>query len=149
MSIRDKAKNIDELLETILYIVLSSLDFSGGAIYLIDGQQENAVLQKSLGLSKDFIEEAKNLKIDDRRFKNLFIKGVLLHIEDFVNVDYAHTIAGFQSIITFPLILNDKVIGALFLAHKEKRAITNDDKWIVETISVEISDAVFRFKEYN
>ncbi len=149
MNIRDKAKNIDEMLESRLYTVLNSLDFTGGAIYLVDKQQEEAILQKSLGLSKDFVEQAKSLQINDHRFKKIFIKGEMLLIEDFTNVNFAHTITGVQSIIAFPLILDDNVIGALFLALKEKRTITKDDKWIIETISIEISNAVTRFTEYK
>jgi PAS domain S-box-containing protein len=140
------ARNMDELLDFTLTTVLNSLDFNGGAIYLVDESSERAILRRSLGMSNQFISDAKSLAINNVAFKKLFINGKSIFSDNYQQKSEGHQRMGIHTLIAVPFFSKQKVMGGLFLSAKEKRTISEDDKIILETIGREMGTAISKMK---
>ncbi|NHK32640.1 MAG: PAS domain S-box protein [Asgard group archaeon] len=140
------AKNMDELLDFTLTTVLNSLDFNGGAIYLVDESSERAILRRSLGMSNQFVTDAKSLAINNITFKKLFIDGKSIFSDNYQQKSEGHQKMGFHTLIGVPFFSKQKVIGGLLLSTKEKREISEDDKTILEAIGREMGTAIAKMQ---
>ncbi len=140
------ARNLDELLDFTLTTLLNSLDFSGGAIYLIDEKQETAEIRRSLGLSTQFTAEAKTLHIKNKSFKKLFMDGKTIFVEDYMKMSTGHKGLGISTLIGVPFFSKQKVIGGLILSIREKRTISNNDLSIFEAIGREMGTAIAKMQ---
>lgn len=136
------AKSMDELLDFTLTTVLNSLDFNGGAIYLVDDKSERAILRRSLGMSNQFITGAKSLAITNKSFKNLFVNGKSIFVDNYQQRSEGHENMGIYILVGVPFFSKQKVIGGLFLSTKEKSSITKDDLTTLEAIGREMGTAI-------
>ncbi|MFW9924357.1 MAG: PAS domain S-box protein [Candidatus Thorarchaeota archaeon] len=136
------ARNINELFDFTLNAVLNSLDFSGGAIFLIDEKVEKAILYRSLGLSSIFTENAKELSVKSKIFSKVFKDGKLIMATDYMEKSSGHMDFGISSLLAVPFISKQKIIGALFLSNKEKKEITTNDIMILEVIGREFGSGI-------
>ncbi|NHJ48375.1 MAG: PAS domain S-box protein [Asgard group archaeon] len=136
------ARNMDELLDFTLTTVLNSLDYNGGAIYIIDDQNKNAIMKRSLGMSNDFIKQAQSLSINNKAFKKLFIDGKNIYADNYMSRSEGHGGYGIHTLIGVPFFSKQKVIGGLFLSTKEERSISKDDLVTLEAIGREIGTAI-------
>ncbi|NHJ39203.1 MAG: PAS domain S-box protein [Asgard group archaeon] len=140
------ARSMDELLDFTLTTVLNSLDFNGGAIYLVDDKTERAILRRSLGMSSQFISEAKTLAVTNKAFKNLFLNGKSIFVDEYQQRSEGHKNMGIHTLIGVPFFSKQKVIGGLFLSKKEKSSITKDDLNTLESIGREMGTAIAKMQ---
>jgi len=140
------AKNMDELLDFTLSTLLNSLDFNGGAIYFINEEKSIAEIRRSLGLSSQFVTEAKELSIKNKSFKKLFVDGKTIFVEDYMKMSVGHKGLGISTLIGVPFFSKQKVIGGLILSLKEKRTISKDDLSIFEAIGREMGTAIAKLR---
>ncbi|NHJ83871.1 MAG: PAS domain S-box protein [Asgard group archaeon] len=140
------ARNMDELLDFTLSTVLNSLDYNGGAIYFVNKDKDLAYIKRSLGLSSQYVETAKTLPIKSSAFKKLFIDGKSIYAEDYMTRSEGHMQFGISSLIGVPFFSKQKVIGALMLSTKEKRALVKDDLYTLEAIGREIGTAIAKMQ---
>jgi PAS domain S-box-containing protein len=140
------AKTMDELLDFTITTVLNSLDYNGGAVYIINEETEFAEVRRSLGMSSLFIEEAKTLPIKNKAFKNLFVNGKTIFIENYHHRSEGHVKYGIHTLIGVPFFSKQKVIGGLLLSTKEKRTFTKDDFITLEAIGREMGTAIAKMQ---
>ncbi|MHA1121252.1 MAG: PAS domain S-box protein [Candidatus Heimdallarchaeota archaeon] len=140
------AKNMDELLDFTLSTLLNSLDFNGGAIYFINDETKKAEIRRSLGLSNQFVTDAKELPIANKSFKKLFVDGKTIFVEDYMKMSEGHKGLGISTLIGVPFFSKQKVIGGLILSLKEKRTISKDDLSIFEAIGREMGTAIAKLR---
>ncbi|MHA1629694.1 MAG: PAS domain S-box protein [Candidatus Heimdallarchaeota archaeon] len=140
------ARNMNELLDFTLTTVLNSLDFNGGAIYLIDEEKEQAFLKRSLGMSANFIREAKVLKIKSAPFKELFVAGRTIYVDNFMAKSEGHQQFGIQTLIGVPFFSKQVVIGGLLLSSKERRSLAKDELMTLEAIGREMGTALAKMQ---
>jgi PAS domain S-box-containing protein len=136
------ARNMDELLDFTLTTVLNSLDYDGGAIFLIDEQNEKANIKRSLGMSNQFVQQAASLSIKSKAFKKLFIDGKTIHVDNYMKRSDGHEEYGIHTLIGVPFFSKQKVIGGLFLSTKEERLISKEDVFTLEAIGQEMGTAI-------
>ena len=136
------ANNMDELLDFILNAILSSLDYTGGAIYFIDEEKEKAILKRSLGLSSTFTKNAKELAVKNKVFSKVFVNGKTIMAKNYMDVDKGHMKFGIGSLIVVPFLMKQKVIGGLLLSTKESREMTNDEIKFLEAIGRDAGIAI-------
>ncbi|NHK32641.1 MAG: PAS domain S-box protein, partial [Asgard group archaeon] len=146
ISVGYRAKNLDEFLDFLLDVILRSLDFSGGGIFIVDEVKEVANLVRSIGMSKLLTKNIVKVKLDSPQFKRLFIEGKTVVLEDFKSVGETHGKLEVKSLVSIPFFSKQKVIGALTLTSKEKRTITEEDIRILETIGRDAGTAIAKFK---
>lgn len=140
------ANNLDQFFDFALDTMLNSLDFTGGAIYLIDDNVKQAEIKRSIGLPKILLKNIQNVSIDSPQFKRLFVSGETVVLENFTKVEQLHDSLGVKSLISVPFFSKQKIIGALMLISNEKRAITDEDKRILEAIGRDTGTAIAKFK---
>lgn len=144
IAVGNRAKNLDELLDFSLNAVLSSLDFEGGAIYLIDEFEEVAEITRSLGLPRKLVKSAKKMPIDHEQVKPLFVNGQLLISEKFwrTTQEEEDLKQPSKSLIAVPFFSKQQVIGALVLTTRTSRQISKEDKEILKAIGREIGNTI-------
>jgi len=140
------ARNMNELLDFTLTTVLNSLDFNGGAIYLIDEDAEVARLKRSLGMSADFVEKLQTIPIKGRAIKELFIAGRSIQIDNFMEKSEGHKRFNIQTLIGVPFFSKQKVIGGLLLSTKGKRLLKKEDLITLEAIGREMGTALAKMQ---
>lgn len=146
ISVGYRARNLDEFLDFLLDVILRSLDFSGGGIFIVDEIKNIAKLERSIGMSKFLTKNIENVKLDSQQFKRLFMEGKTVVIEDFKRIDEVHGQLDVKSLISIPFFSKQKVIGALTLTSKDKRIITDEDVRILEAIGRDAGTAIAKFK---
>jgi len=141
-----QARNINEFMDIVLNTVLNSLDFTGGAVYLVDKVAKNAKLSRSLGMSLQFTQTAKTLPLNNNPFNKLFRDGKSIFVSDYMAKSEGHMNMGINTLIAVPFFSQQKVIGCLLLSTKEKREIKQDDMTILEAMGREIGVAIAKLK---
>ncbi|MHA1739287.1 MAG: GAF domain-containing protein, partial [Candidatus Heimdallarchaeota archaeon] len=141
-----QARNINELMDIVLNTVLNSLDFSGGAVYLVNEEANVADLVRSLGMSSQFTQTGKNLPLSSGPFKKLFKDGESISATDYMAKSEGHMNFGINVLIAVPFFSQQKVIGCLLLSSKEKRDIDSNDMAILEAMGREIGIAIAKLK---
>ncbi|MBN1329251.1 MAG: PAS domain S-box protein [Candidatus Heimdallarchaeota archaeon] len=140
------ARNMDELLDFTLTTILNTLDFNGGAIYLIDEKNKVANIKRSLGMSVNFVSEAQSMPLSHTAFKKLLIEGKTVFVENYMDRSDGHKESGIHTLIGVPFFSKQKVIGCLILSTKEKRSITKDDLNALEAIGREIGTTITKMQ---
>ncbi|NHJ39254.1 MAG: MEKHLA domain-containing protein, partial [Asgard group archaeon] len=146
ISVGYRARTLDEFLDFLLDVILRSLDFSGGGIFIVDEINNVAQLERSIGLSKILTKNIENVKLDSPQFRRLFLDGKTVVLEDFKSIEASHGQLEIKSLISIPFFSKQKVIGALTLASKDKRLITDEDVRILEAIGRDAGTAIAKFK---
>jgi len=140
-----KAENLEQFFDLVLDTILSSLNFTGGAIYLLEQMNKDAELKRSIGMPKAVIERMTTMKVGTRQYKRLFAAGESYVFEDFESVEQHAEIGGIKSMISVPFFSKQEVIGALILTSKEQRIISNETLSILEAIGKDIGTAIAKF----
>ncbi|HUT80181.1 MAG TPA: PAS domain S-box protein [Candidatus Bathyarchaeia archaeon] len=140
------ARNMDELLDFTLTTILNTLDFNGGAIYLINEKNDEATIRRSLGMSSIFVSETQSIPLKHTAFKKLFMDGKAIFVENYMDKSEGHKDTGIHTLIGVPFFSKQKVIGSLMLSTKEKRIITKEDLNSLEAIGREMGTAIAKMQ---
>jgi len=140
-----KAENLEQFFDFVLNTILGSLNFTGGAIYLLEKVNGNAKLKRSIGLPKAFTERMVTMKAETQQYKRLFASGESYVFQDFESVDQHAEIGGIKSMVSVPFFSKQEVIGALILTSKEPRITSNENLSILEAIGRDIGTAIAKF----
>ncbi|MBD3190536.1 MAG: PAS domain S-box protein [Candidatus Heimdallarchaeota archaeon] len=144
ISVGNSAQSLDELLDFSLNAVLSSLDFEGGAIYLIDESEQVAEIKRVLGMPRRFVDSAESIPVNHEQVKQLFVNGQLLISEEFwqSNKEGEELEQPTKSLIAVPFFSKQQVIGALVLTIQTSQQISKEDKEMLKAIGREIGNAI-------
>ncbi|MCX6782060.1 MAG: PAS domain S-box protein [Candidatus Magasanikbacteria bacterium] len=135
--------NLAELLESILILGMRLLNFDAAGIYLVDQSGEFADVVKSKNIPEGFLRRVGRVRVKDKPYSRIFVKG-----ESIVSEYYEKFVAkkrdtfGFKSLISVPLVVGDKVIGALNFVSKRRQTISADERIMVESIGKELGSTV-------
>ncbi|MHA1121253.1 MAG: PAS domain S-box protein [Candidatus Heimdallarchaeota archaeon] len=140
-----KAENLEQLFDFVLNTILSSLNFTGGAIYILNHNNKNAELKRSIGMPKSFTKDMEIIDINSPQYKQLFVAGETYILENFGSVEQHSDVGGIQSIISVPFFSKNAVIGALLLSSKEQRTISSENQSVLEAIGRDIGTAIAKF----
>lgn len=140
-----KAENLEQFIDFVLNTILSSLNFTGGAIYLLNQISKNAELKRSIGMPKVLVKDLEKIDTNSPQYKQLFVAGETYILEDFESVNHHADVGGIKSIISVPFFSKNIVIGALMLSSKEYRIISNGNQGILEAIGRDVGTAIAKF----
>ncbi|MHA1211542.1 MAG: PAS domain S-box protein [Candidatus Heimdallarchaeota archaeon] len=146
ISVGYRAKNISELYEFSLDLVLKSLDFSGGAITLNDPTNVSTEIPHSMGVSKQFLKFLGQINSSSPEFKTMFRSNVPVILEQFQSDVPTHESFNVGSFVSVPFLTKEKNIGSLILISKHEKTISEEDIRILEAIGREIGTAIAKFK---
>ncbi|MCG3252564.1 MAG: GAF domain-containing protein, partial [Candidatus Heimdallarchaeota archaeon] len=129
----------------VLNTILSSLNFTGGAIYLLNQITKNAELKRSIGMPKVLNKNLEKIDTESPQYKQLFVAGETYVLEEFDSVNQHADVGGIKSIISVPFFSKNIVIGALMLSSKEFRIISSENQGILEAIGRDAGTAIAKF----
>ncbi|MHA2370158.1 MAG: response regulator [Candidatus Hodarchaeales archaeon] len=145
ISASNMAIRLNELLSRTLAATLDLLDFDGGGIYLVDFERRMAEVKHHQGLPKEFIEDVQAINIDEEPYRTIFVKGKPIITENYPSIAPPHRYEwGLLSLASIPLIAKDRVIGALNVASKKRRYLSNEETQILQSIGQEVGSAINR-----
>ncbi|MHA2497339.1 MAG: response regulator, partial [Candidatus Hodarchaeales archaeon] len=147
ISASNMAIRLNELLSRTLAATLNLLDFDGGGIYLVDFERRMAEVKRHQGLPKEFIEDVQTINIDEEPYRTIFVKGKPIITENYPSIAPPHRYAiegGLLSLASIPLIAKDRVIGALNVASKKRRYLSEEEIQILQSIGQEVGSAINR-----
>ncbi|NHJ33073.1 MAG: PAS domain S-box protein, partial [Asgard group archaeon] len=140
-----KAETLSQFYDFVLDTILSSLNFTGGAIYILNQISRNAELKRSIGMPKIFTKSMELIDKDSPQYKQLFVAGETYVLEDFESVAQHADVGGIKSIISVPFFSKNVVIGSLMLSSKEYRTISSENQSILEAIGRDVGTAIAKF----
>jgi PAS domain S-box-containing protein len=143
----NKADNIPSLLKEVLKSVLKLTNLSSGAVYLLDDDGRNAILEQWKNLPSDFLEKFKRLDTEKKPYniitKTKFLTGKSSKVfpEKSPNKDLY--------IAIIPIISQNKTIGNMNIFSKNPVKFSDVDLDILESIGREVGTAINRIKNQN
>ncbi len=134
-------------LNNILDLTLNLTKFNGGGIYLVDNAKGTAIIVCSNKLSKDFVDDVKVVAIDKGAYKQIFLEGKSIFADNYAEINPERAQRwGISSVASIPVFSDDKIVGALNIAQKEKYNFSDTDKEILTSICREIGSMIARIK---
>ncbi|MFA4876465.1 MAG: PAS domain S-box protein [Methanoregula sp.] len=140
-----EAGNCHALVEEVLTETLSLLDYDAGGIYLTDFEKGTASVVASKNLPPAFLEQVKTVYINTPPFDSLLVRGIPLITDHYDEVSPRHSSStGFCSLVSVPLLSNNRVIGALNVASRRRCVIAEEEKRTLVSIGRELGSTIGR-----
>lgn len=139
----NRSNNLKSFLNDIRGLVLEFMNFDGGGIFLIDGEDGTAKLKYFTENPGDFAGAIDTLKINEYPFREVYIDGKSIFIDE-LNPVYHETSKKpkFKSLAVVPLYSEEKIIGSLNIINKKKHFFTEKEKEIINSIGREIGNSI-------
>ena len=141
----NKSLSIDEAIrETVL--LFTSLDGADGVgIYLVsDGF---ARIKGHKGLSDEFIKGVSVMDINKKPYSDVFIEGKSVVINNYNEFSKVHSaISGLKSVISVPIFLKGKIIGAINAGSKTLNEFSLEDIKTIEYVGKNLGIIISRLK---
>ncbi len=140
-------KNVDELLPNIAQLVSERFGFYHVGIFLLDTENKYAILRAANSVGgQAMIARAHKLRVGKEGVVGYAIAEKQAHIaldvgDDAVFFDNPE-LPNTHSEMALPLLLGDKVIGALDIQSEESGAFTKDDTEVLSTLADQIAVAI-------
>lgn len=143
ITVANGSKNIEELAREVLTLLLKTMDFDGGGLYLINEKGNLAKIVYSQGLSEDFVKCIDDIDINLLPYKELLINGKSFFLEksDISKID-SDCLGEYDVIAAVPVYSMNKIIGSFNLASKKRGPIGNEEKNILISIGQEIGATI-------
>ena len=141
------ASDVNLFLKEILSSTLQLMDFEVGVIYLVDANEQFAEIVCSYNISQEIIIKNKVLTFKQELFKTIFIRGFplfsdsssTLYSDDFI-------FSTFSSIASIPIFSEDKVIGSICIASKNRYFFSHEEKDLLELLGREVGAFIKKMK---
>lgn len=132
ISSANKASDFHSMLEGVLKIVVDTMAFDGGGIYLLNNDRTHADLVCSMGLPEHFKDMVKKIPVAEPIYKQVFIEGLPFSTENYKDINpKAAELTSFSTVLSIPLFAGNHSIGALNVALKQNYENLSD---LVDTL---------------
>lgn len=144
--------NLKEVLELIVQGVVKVMKVKGSTLSLLDKNREKLKIFAYHGLSKQYVDKGP-LEIS-KSLSETVLSGKLVWIENAASdprVQYPNEAMreGVASILSVPLIVRNKVIGALRVYTSEPRPFTDDETKFLYSFAEQVALAIENAKSYQ
>jgi GAF domain-containing protein len=142
------AGNLDEMADRLTQLLAGSMGIKGASIFILNPDVEALELVSSAGLSLDYIHKGpllvdKSIKIGSNR-EPVVIPDTT--VSDRLQYPEKAQQEGVRAIVSYPIIVREKLIGSLRLYHSEVWQISDEDVRFVEILSHTIGLALLSFR---
>jgi len=134
------ANDLRELCSDVLNYIFSILNYKSGGVYLVNDDGVTADIFISHNIPEEFLDKVGHININDAFYKNVFVEKNLYIVDNYNET--ASNPTDFKSICSIPIVLHDKVIGALNLASTTRYNLTEEEKNIFISIGIELGKAI-------
>jgi PAS domain S-box-containing protein len=139
------AKNIelDKLLETTLESIMQSFEAEAGGIYLLDRDGKMLDLRKYKGLSENFHNAVKRMKVGEGITGRAVAEmaPVLIELPDYKYAPVVDILKkqDLKSLVSVPVFSRGKVYGALTLASKKEYRFSENDIKLLLSVCAQVA----------
>lgn len=142
------AHNLDEMADWLTQLLAGSMGIKGASIFILNPELEALELVSSAGLSLDYINKGpilvdRSIKIGSNR-EPVIIPDTAA--SDRLQYPEKAQQEGVRAIVSYPIVVREKLIGSLRLYHSEQWEISTDDVRFVEALSQTIGLALLCFR---
>jgi GAF domain-containing protein len=142
------ASHLDEMADRLTQLLAGSLGIKGASIFIINPELEALELVSSAGLSLDYINKGpilvdQSIKIGSNR-EPVVIPDTAA--SDRLQYPEKAEQEGVRAIVSYPIVVREKLIGSLRLYHSEKWEISADDLRLVEALSQTVGLALLCYR---
>ncbi len=136
-----------DLLKIVLLSTIKTLGYFGGGIYLVNKKNNTAEVVASIKLNESFLKSVREVKISDKPYYTVFIKGEPIITEHYERISPSGAkMSGIKSLVSVPLVAGNEIIGALNVASKKSHTVSASDKEVLFSISRELGSAIKKFQ---
>jgi PAS domain S-box-containing protein len=145
IQIASRKSDVTELLDAALSSIREHLDFDTGSIYLTDEETARARMVCSQNLSPEFIRKVDNIDIHEQPYSTVLVSGnpIFQKNDDTIDPDYSRK-SGINSFASIPIMVEDRVIGALNVTSSRRPEIPADEREVLSAIGKELGNAIVR-----
>jgi GAF domain-containing protein len=142
------ADHLDEMADRLTQLLAGSLGIKGASIFIINPELEALELVSSAGLSLDYINKGPILVDKSIRFGSNREPVIIEDTTTSDQLQYPEKALqeGVRAIVSYPIVVREKLIGSLRLYHSETWKISADDLRLVEVLSQAVGLALLCFR---
>ena len=142
----NESRNQKELLQGILDASIEFVNFDLGGIYLVKDHKAQVIVTKFIPQSAASM--LNNMCIERPELKDLFSFGKPLYIKhyDVQHPNNSKALGGIKTLISVPILYNDKVRGCVNVGAFNDVSITDEDCEILRTLGKHLGHVLHRFE---
>jgi GAF domain-containing protein len=143
-----EVNDIELMANKLAQLLVGALGLKGATVFVLDPDKESLEILASAGLSTTYISKGpvlvdKSIKLGPNR-EPVVISDVLTSD----NLQYPEDAKreGIGAIVSYPIKMRNKIIGALRLYHSDKWDISENDLHFVEALAMNVGVALMYFR---
>jgi GAF domain-containing protein len=142
------ANHLDEMADRLTQLLAGSLGIKGASIFILNPELEALELVSSAGLSLDYINKGPILVDRSIRFGSNREPVIIADATTSDRLQYPEKARqeGVRAIVSYPIVVREKLIGSLRLYDSEEWRISEDDVRLVEALSQTVGLALLCFR---
>lgn len=147
-----KSSNLEEIYKVALDSVIELENVDMAAIYLVDKEKQEAVLQSHRNLPEEYTTSAERIPHSKGITWKVINTGVMLNVEDAqkeLDIGPAGRDLGHYSILGIPIRLEEMVIGVIWFFGYKKRKFKEKEISLLSTIGDQIAIAIAKAKLFE
>lgn len=152
-----RSLNLEETLSQALDKTLAMLDVEAGGIVLIERDGEMMTLRVSRGLSPEFVETVRRIRLGEGISGRAVGQGkpVVLDVAEYARVDYTKRLVplmlkeGVQTLASTPIMHKGRALGAMTLTTSRPRAFPPVEQELLAAIGQQVGVAVENARLYE
>jgi len=147
ISLANSAEDYISLFKNILEGSIGLLDYDAGGIYIVDPDGGTARMVHSQNLPQEFISETGTVPTGKPPYDTIFIKGISIITDHYERISPERASStGICSLVSVPIFLRDRIIGALNLASKRRYVVSENEKNTIAAIGLELGSLIKRME---
>jgi len=143
-----KAETIEAMGDQLSQLMVGALGVKGAALYILDPEKERLTLLASAGLSNDYIQKGPLLVDPNVRLRANREPVIVSDVQKSPQLQYpeAAKAEGVQAMVSCPVTMRGKIIGALRLYHFERWEVSSGDLDFLDMLTRQIGMALMYFR---
>ena len=136
---------------------INSLGASAGVVVLVNEQKNELKVAAAIGYPAEIVEKWKGfdlnqnvpLAVSVREKTPFFIESVENHLEQYPTLKSAILETGNKALISFPLMIEGKVLGALGFSFSDPQKFSDDDRAFLQSLAQQCAQTLERSRLYE
>ena len=143
-----EAETIEAMGDQLGQLMVGTLGIQGAALYILDPEKEQLTLLSSAGLSNDYIQKGPLLVDPNVRLRANREPVIVSDVQKSPQLQYpeAAQAEGVRAMISCPVVMRSKIIGALRLYHFEPWEASAGELDFLELLTRHIGMALMYFR---
>ena len=147
----------NEVTTAVIEQGINSLGASAGVVVLVNEKKNELKVAAAIGYPDEVVEKWKGfdlnqnvpLAVSVREKKPIFIESVENHLDRFPSLRSAILATGNQALISFPLLIEGRILGALGFSFSVPQKFSEDDRAFLESLAQQCAQALERARLYE